>query len=131
MPHLTLEYTDNVAFDIQSLLAQLHQAMVDTGAVNLKGLKSRVIRHTDYRIADGYEGYGFVHLNLLIKEGRSFDTRQEMVQRTMKVLEDTFQHYFEDGYISLSVDLKEMRQGVSLTNHNIPVGGVGEEEPSP
>jgi 5-carboxymethyl-2-hydroxymuconate isomerase len=66
-------------------------------------------------------------LNVLIKEGRSFAKRQEMAQRMMKVLEDTFQHHFEDGYISLSVDVKEMLHGVALTQHNIPVGGVGEE----
>ena len=123
MPHLTLEYTDNIQFDIQSLLARLNEAMLATGSVNLKGLKSRAICHTEYRIADGFKGYAFVHLNILIKEGRSFETRQEMTQRTMKVLQETFQHHFEDGYISLSVDLKEMVTGIALTNHNIPANG--------
>jgi 5-carboxymethyl-2-hydroxymuconate isomerase len=123
MPHLTLEYTDNVEVDIQPLLARLHEAMMATGAVNLKGLKSRAIRHTEYRIADGYEGYRFVHLNILIKEGRSFETRQEMAQRTMAVLEETFQHYFEGDYISLSVDVKEMPNDIALTHHNIPAAG--------
>lgn len=123
MPHLTVEYTDNIQFDVQALLARLINAMVATGAVNLKGVKSRVICYDNYRIADGYQGYGFVHLNILVKEGRSVATQQEMTQRTMKVLEDTFQRYFEDNYISLSVDLKEMIEGIALTNHNIPANG--------
>ena len=124
MPHLSLEYSDNIEFEIQPLLASLHEAMVSTGVVDMKGLKSRAIRRTDYRIADGYAGYGFVHLNILIKEGRPFATQQEMAKKTMAVLEDTFGHYFEDGYLSLSVDIKEMKSGLALTNHNIPVGGA-------
>lgn len=125
MPHLTLEYTDNIEIDPQTLFARLHDALVATGAVNMKGLKSRAIRHTEYRIADGYEGYAFVHLNILLKEGRPFETQQEVAKRAMAVLEETFGHHFEQGYLSLSVDIKEMKDGLSITNHNIPAGGVG------
>ena len=124
MPHLSLEYSDNVEFEIQPLLTRLHEAMVATGAVNMKGLKSRAIRRSDYRVADGYEGYKFVHLNILIRDGRPLETQQEMAKRTMTVLEDVFGHYFEDGYISLSVDIKEMKAGLAITKHNIPTGGV-------
>jgi 5-carboxymethyl-2-hydroxymuconate isomerase len=124
MPHLTLEYTDNLNFDVQSLLARLHDELVATGAVNLKGIKSRTIRHTEYRIADGYEGYAFVHVNLLIREGRPLEIQQDAARRVMAVLKDTFGHRFENEYLSLSIDIKEMRQGVALTDHNIPAGGV-------
>lgn len=125
MPHLTLEYTDNIEIDPQTLFARLHDALVATGAVNLKGLKSRAIRHSEYRIADGYAGYAFVHLNILLKEGRPLETQQEVAKRAMAVLEETFGHHFEQGYLSLSVDIKEMKDGLSITNHNIPAGGVG------
>jgi len=124
MPHLTVEYTDNLNFDVQRLFARLHDELVATGAVNLKGIKSRAIRHTEYRIADGNPGYGFVHLNILLRTGRPLETQQEVAQRAMAVLEETFGHYFEQGYLSLSIDIKEMAAGVALTNHNIPAGGV-------
>jgi 5-carboxymethyl-2-hydroxymuconate isomerase len=124
MPHLTLEYSDNIDFDVQPLLARLHGEIVATGAVNMKGLKSRALRHSDYRIADGYEGYAFVHLNILLREGRPVETQQEVARRAMAVLEDAFGARFELGYLSLSVDIKEMRTGIALTNHNIPAGGV-------
>jgi len=124
MPHLILEYTDNIEIEVQPLFARLHDELVATGAVNLKGIKSRAIRHTEYRIADGYPGYGFVHLNILLRAGRPLETQQEVAQRVMAVLEETFGHYFEQGYLSLSVDIKEMAEGIALTNHNIPAGGV-------
>jgi 5-carboxymethyl-2-hydroxymuconate isomerase len=94
--------------------------MVATGAVNLKGLKSRAIRLTDYRLADGDEIYAFVHVQMWIRDGRSLETKQEMAQRAMAVLEETFGHRRDDGYLSLSVDIQEMAKGVALTNHNIP-----------
>ena len=121
MPHLILEYTDNIKpFAVQPLLGRLHEEMVATGAVNLKGLKSRAIRLTDYRLANGDEGYAFVHVQMWIRDGRSLETKQEMAQRAMAVLEETFGHRREDGYLSLSVDIQEMAKGVALTNHNIP-----------
>jgi 5-carboxymethyl-2-hydroxymuconate isomerase len=123
MPHLTVEYSDNLEINIQPLLARLHDELVATGAVNMKGLKSRAIRHTDYRIADGDEGYAFVHLNILIREGRPLETQQEVARHAMAVLEDAFGHRFNEGYLSLSVDVKEMKEGIALTKHNIPSGG--------
>jgi 5-carboxymethyl-2-hydroxymuconate isomerase len=124
MPHLTLEYSDNMEINVQPLFARLHDELVATGAVNLKGLKSRAIRHTEYRIADGAESYAFVHLNILIREGRPLEVQQEVAKRAMAVLEDTFGHRFNEGYLSLSVDIKEMKEGVAITKHNIPSGGV-------
>ena len=124
MPHLILEYSDNLEFDLKALFASLHDELVATGAVNMKGLKSRAIRHTEYLIADGFEGYKFVHLDMLLREGRPHEVQKEASQRAMNVLQETLGHYFESDYISLSVNLREMRDGVALTNHNIPKDGV-------
>jgi 5-carboxymethyl-2-hydroxymuconate isomerase len=123
MPHLTLEYTDNLTFDAQPLLERLHTELVATGAINLKGLKSRAVRHTEYRIADGNPEYAFVHVNLLIREGRPIEIQKEAAQRVLAVLKETFGYRFESGYLSLSVDIKEMRDGIAQTLHNIPERG--------
>jgi 5-carboxymethyl-2-hydroxymuconate isomerase len=120
MPNLTLEYTDNLDFDVQSLLERLHTELVATGAINLKGIKSRVIRHSEYRIADGNPEYAFVSVSLLIREGRPDEVQKDMTQRIMAVLKETFGERFENGYLSLTVDIKEMRDGIALTYHNIP-----------
>jgi 5-carboxymethyl-2-hydroxymuconate isomerase len=120
MPQLTLEYTDNLEFDVQPLLARLHSELVATGAMNLKGLKSRAVRLTEYRIADGNPDYAFVHVNLLIREGRPIEVQKDASQRVLEVLKDKFSERFEHGYLSLSVDIKEMRDGIALTLHNIP-----------
>jgi 5-carboxymethyl-2-hydroxymuconate isomerase len=90
MPHLTLEYTANLDFDVQPLLARLHEELVATGAVNLKGIKSRAIRLTDYRIADGDPAYAFVHVGLLIREGRPLEIQREASRRVMETLKAAF-----------------------------------------
>ena len=119
MPHLTLEYSDNIEVDVQPLLARLHEEVVATGAINLKGIKSRAIRHTQYRIADGDPDYAFVHVGLLIRDGRPIEVQKDATQRVMKVLKETFGNLFETRKLSLTVDLKEMRDGIALTEHNI------------
>lgn len=124
MPHLTLEYSDNLEFDVQPLLVRLHEALAGTGAVALKGLKSRAVRRTDYRLADGNADYAFAHLGMLIREGRPPETQRALAQRAMEVLEAEFGSRYETGYLSLSVDIKEMRDGIAITKHNIPAGGV-------
>ena len=120
MPHLTLEYSDNIEVDVQPLLARLHEEVIATNAINLKGIKSRAIKHTQYRVADGDPDYAFVHVGLLIREGRPIEIQKEATQRVMKVLKETFGHLFEKRKLSLTVDLKEMREGIALTDHNIP-----------
>lgn len=124
MPHLTLEYTANLDFDVQPLLARMHSELVATGAINLKGLKSRAVRRDEVRMADGNPDYAFVHVSLLIREGRPLNVQREFAQRVMAVLEETFGDRFENGYLSLSVDIKEMRKGIALTVHNIPEIGA-------
>ena len=120
MPNLTLEYTDNLDFDVQPLLERLHAELVATGAIKLKGIKSRVIRHSEYRIADGNPEYAFVSVSLLIREGRPDEVQKDMTQRVLAALKETFGERFENGYLSLTVDIKEMRDGIALTHHNIP-----------
>ena len=120
MPHLTLEYTDNLNFEVQPLLNRLHSELVATGAINLKGIKSRAVRHSEYRIADGDPNYAFVHVSLLIREGRPLEIQKDAAQRVMAVLKETFGYRFTDSYLSMSVDIKEMREGIALTLHNIP-----------
>jgi len=93
---------------------------VATGAVNLKGLKSRAIRHSEYRIADGNPDYAFVHVNLLIREGRPPEVQREFAQRVLAVLQETFGDRFETGHLALSVDVEEMREGIWASFHNIP-----------
>ncbi|MEJ2598863.1 MAG: hypothetical protein P8Z00_11055, partial [Anaerolineales bacterium] len=88
--------------------------------INQKGIKSRAIQHTQYRIADGNPDYAVVHVGLLIREGRPIEVQMDATRRVMQVLKETYGHLFATRKLSLTVDLKEMRAGIALTEHNIP-----------
>lgn len=124
MPHVLLEYSDNLNVDVKEVFARIHDELVATGVVNMKGIRSRAFKHTEYLIADGHESYKFVHVEVLWREGRSVDIQKEATQRIMKVLEDYFGQYFVNDYIALSVNLRELRADIALNKHNIPEGGV-------
>lgn len=128
MPQLTLEYSDNLTFDAQKVLGTLHERLSATGVIPLKGLKSRAMRHSEWRVADGYKGYAFVHLGILLREGRSAEAKKQVAEEALAVLEEEFGQRFEEGYLSLTIDMKEMKEGMSITKHNIPAGGVGNEK---
>ena len=120
MPHLTLEYSSNLEFEIQPLLARLHSELAATGAVSLNTIKSRAVRRSEYRVADGNPDYAFVFAGLLILEGRPLEVQREFAQRVLAVLKETFCDRIENGYLSLSVDVREMREGTWASFHNIP-----------
>lgn len=120
MPQLILEYTDNLAFDVQALLARLHEELAATGAIKLNAIKSRAVRHSEYRIGGGNPVYAFVNVLLWIKAGRPYEVQQEFASRIFAVLKETLGARFETGYLSLSVDVQEFREGVVQSQHNIP-----------
>ena len=125
MPHLRLEYTDNVEIDAKPLFKQIHEQLVETGAINMKGMRSAAMQLADYWLADGYEGYRYIFVTLTIRSGRSKETRREFAERIMRVLNDTFGPLRDDGgYLSLHVDIREMEAGVAITQHNFPIDGV-------
>ena len=62
MPHVIVEYSSNLdgAMDVQGLLNALHQAMIDSGAAPLPGIRTRA---SDLRdpIADKARGIRWPH----------------------------------------------------------------------
>jgi 5-carboxymethyl-2-hydroxymuconate isomerase len=105
MPHLTLEYTDNIAVEIQPLLARLHEGGAATRAINLKGIKNRAIKPSQCRIADGNPNHAFVHAGFLTRQGRPIEFQKEATRRVMQVSKDVIGHRFESGHLSLKPNL--------------------------
>ena len=120
MPQLTLEYTDNLSFDTQDLLARLFAELAATGVIKLNALKGRAVRLSDYRIGDGNPEYAFAHVTLWIRGGRPAEVQQEMARRVLGALKETLGSRYETGFLSLSVDIQEFREGIFVSEHNIP-----------
>ena len=73
MPHVIVEYTDNLGdeADIPGLLRLIAQRCADSGGVlPLAGVRVRAVRLTEYVIADGKPEYAFVNLTVKLGKGR-------------------------------------------------------------
>jgi 5-carboxymethyl-2-hydroxymuconate isomerase len=110
MPHLVLEYSDNVADDIDAdhLLSRLHEALVGGRKSGMSAIKSRVIRHKAYRVGAGQPGNTFVHLSVAVLPGRDDDAKQALAQAQHAVLVESFPRTVVECPHSITVEVREL-----------------------
>ena len=87
MPHLTLEYTENLgAFDAEAILLALNESLAASGHFTEVDIKSRCVRRDAFRVGTSNEPRAFVHATLAILSGRTLDTRRALSERVLSVL---------------------------------------------
>jgi len=91
MPHLTIEYSANVAdhVDIDHLVGALHDAALATGVAALDALRTRAVRRDHYAIADRHPDNAFVAVTARLGAGRSHDDQQRFLDALMSALDTT------------------------------------------
>lgn len=112
MPHLTLEYTENLPqpIDAEKLFAPLHQIIVDTASIRIENCKSRAIPLRDFHIADGRPGRAFVHLSVRFLEGRSAETKQSIGQQCLEVLREYFGNATDGLDMQFTVEMGDIQR---------------------
>ncbi|MDA0781948.1 MAG: 5-carboxymethyl-2-hydroxymuconate Delta-isomerase [Rickettsiales bacterium] len=103
MPHIIIEYSDNLKKDIKdsSVTEKLHKAVTESGLFSPDAVKARAIGYSDYVLPEGAKS--FIHITVSILEGKStgqkaslsnsvFDTARKAIASCDK----------------LSVDIREM-----------------------
>ena len=110
MPHAILEYTENVADDVdhQDLFRRLHEIMTGTGPFALADIKSRVYACERFFIADGDPHNAFVHLSLSVLEGRDSEVLNAVGKRALDLLRETYAESLASLNCQLSVEIREM-----------------------
>lgn len=88
MPHLMLEYTDNLdeAFNPRLTLFRLHKCLTGENLCGKDELKSRAIKLKDYLIGDGSTEQGFVHLRFAQRSTHDPEHKQRIVAELHKQL---------------------------------------------
>lgn len=88
MPHLMLEYTDNLAgaFNPRLTLFRLHQSLTNAGLCEKDELKSRAVKLKDYLIGDGSNEQGFVHLHFAQRATHDPEQKERVVEELHKQL---------------------------------------------
>lgn len=88
MPHLTLEYTDNLsALPLRPLLHALNQRLIASGQFSGPDIKSRALPLTQYLVGDQDDGQAFVHLRLALLDGRDDAVKQALSTALLQILQ--------------------------------------------
>ncbi|MDQ0351583.1 5-carboxymethyl-2-hydroxymuconate isomerase [Alkalibacillus filiformis] len=110
MPHLILEYTDNLKndLDVANLLKNINQALLKhSDLIPIGGLRSRAIELNDYVVADGQEDDAFVHATLKLGKGRTDEEKKRICDELYEAIINDLEPLFNQRYIAFSLELFE------------------------
>lgn len=107
MPHMILEYSDNVIdHPVPGLLLEgLHNTLVASGPYDMTQVKSRIIIHDKYQTSDGKKDQAFVHLQLAIMP-RDEKIMKETSEKLLAYLQEKFPKTVKDKNCSFSVEIR-------------------------
>lgn len=110
MPHLVLEYSANVPDepDFDGVLRRLHEALSASGPFELGKVKSRVVRHEAFRVADGAPDRAFVHLTAAVLDGREAEVLKVVAGPLLAVLCEAFPRARRERRCDVTLEIREM-----------------------
>lgn len=113
MPHLHLEYSDNIEnLEVKPLLLSLNQALIRGGYAQAGlDIKSRAICQTDYVIGENEQNQAYMHVKLSLLTGRSVELRQEIATCLLEVLADHSPKQMQVT-IQFCVEILEMQRDI-------------------
>lgn len=122
MPHIIVEYTDNITAqaDIPRLLKKINEVLISRAPLfPVGGIRSRAIELHDYYVADGTEDDAFVHVTLKIGAGRSEEDKKATCDEMFEMIKEHFAGLFASRYLALSMELVEFSEAGTYKHNNI------------
>lgn len=120
MPHVIIEYTDNLAeeTDIGVLLKNVNTTLLThKDVIPIGGLRTRAIALHDYCVADGTEDDAFVHVTIKLGAGRSEETIKKVCDDLFETIKKHFAPIFEQRYLALSMEIFEFTRATYKQNN--------------
>ena len=107
MPHMTLEYSDNLSdhMDVPVVLQRLHETLSDVPTIDLHRIKSRACKLETYIVGDYDDANQMVHLTVKLMEGRDVGLRHDIAVSLQKVIRS---HLLEDLKCQVTVEIQEL-----------------------
>ena len=112
MPHIMLEYTDNIdqPIEFRDLFAELHQVLADTAGINIANFKSRARCLHTYHIGEGEAGNAFVHVEVHLFEGRSVEVKRAIGERGLGVLKKHLAQSLSDHNLQITFQVRDIQR---------------------
>jgi 5-carboxymethyl-2-hydroxymuconate isomerase len=126
VPHLTLEYSANLADEasIGQLCTSLAGCLAaqrdnDQRVFPLGGIRVRALRCDQYSIADGRRDAAFLHANLKIAAGRSDAVKRATGDALFEAIKQHFAAEFEQHGLALSLEINEFSEAGTWKHNNL------------
>lgn len=110
MPHLVLEYSSNLAIDVQPTLLKLNEALVATGHFEENAIKARALRLEDYLVGTQPQAQrAFLHLRLAILTGRTLAEKKQVADALGAAIQQQ-QPWPAGTQVQITVDVVDMQR---------------------
>jgi 5-carboxymethyl-2-hydroxymuconate isomerase len=112
MPHIRLEYTDNINIttNFDDLFKNLHRVLVEYGDIDINNCKSRAIKLDRYLIADDQTNSSFIHLDVRIFSGRSKEVIRNIGEHFKSVLVENFVKDKARDNVQITIEVQEIKK---------------------
>ena len=120
MPHLRLEHTINIESKISSaLFDKLINVLTKNTSIKSINCKSRAIKINDFQLDSENGIKDFIHLEIIILEGRSEEIKQIIGRESLDLLKSYFQKISNENSIQISLEIREMKREDYFTTNNL------------
>ena len=121
MPHLTLEYTDNLPqFNVDNALLLLNKVLLASGQFDEIDIKSRALKLCTFLVGTSAHGRGFAHVKLAILDGRSSEVKRALSENLLQVLKKIFK-LNDNLHVQFCVEVQDIGRE-SYTKASISIG---------
>ena len=116
MPHVKLEYTENVQWKnpIQDIFPELQTVLIQYARVKPENCKSRATELKYFYCTGNSRHGGFIHLEISLLSGRDAEVKTKIGKECRQIIQSFIENIAE---IQVSVELRDMdRNGYFTTN---------------
>ncbi len=121
MPHITVEYSANLdpVLDVPALLQAVHRAALETGMVEIGGLRTRAERREHFVVANGNTANSFVAIRCRVGVGRDKATRAGFANDVFAAAKGFLDAIFQTTPLAISLEVAEIDPVGSMRQNNL------------
>jgi 5-carboxymethyl-2-hydroxymuconate isomerase len=112
MPHLVLEYSDNLTahITIETLLSALHKHFVSYDTILPEETRTRALSYHHYEVGEKAKKAAFMHLSILLFKGRPQALRTQIGEGVLALLKQRLDRVPAQLPCDISIEIREMEK---------------------
>ncbi|WP_207885259.1 5-carboxymethyl-2-hydroxymuconate Delta-isomerase [Pseudomonas sp. 30_B] len=122
MPHIAIDYTANLANDLQplDLPRKLHKAAQAMGVFPINGLRTFARAIGEYRVGANTTNEAFINIQVRIAPGRPEELRQRIVDTLFATAEQTLAELIARRPVGLQLEITEFDRSLTRMAGSLP-----------